>query len=85
MPVMDPETKVKETLHVSRHWGNPEIRVAIHREGIEIEINFEDFCMALADEIGSPALIFKKEALCQKIMDSSQVVLSKLKEASAYV
>lgn len=85
MPIMNSETKLKETVHVSRYWDNPEIRVAIHREGIEIEISLQDFCTALAEEMGSPALMFKKETLAAKLMDSADVVLGRVKEASAHV
>ena len=83
--VMDPETKVKEILHISRHWDNLQIRVAIHKEGIEIETTLENFCIALAQEVGSPKFMFKQETLQQKMLDSIDTVLSKIKEASAHV
>jgi hypothetical protein len=82
---MNPETKLRETIHISRHWHNPEIRVAVHREGIEIEMSLEAFCVALATEIGSPKFMFKQETLRQKLMESAEVVLTKVKEASAFV
>jgi hypothetical protein len=82
---MNPETKLKETLHISRHWDSPEIRVAVHREGIEIEMSLAAFCVALAQEIGSPKFMFKQETLQQKLMECADVVLSKVKEASAHV
>ena len=82
---MNPETKIKETLHISRYWHNPEIRVAVHREGIEIEMSFDSFCRALADEIGSPMFMLKHETLKEKLMEAAEAVLNKTKEASAFV
>jgi hypothetical protein len=82
---MHPETKVKETLHITRHWHSPEIRVAVHREGIEIEVSLEDFCLALAEEIGSPKFMFRQDTLKQRLMESALAVLEKVKEASAHV
>jgi hypothetical protein len=82
---LNPETKVKETLHITRHWHSPEIRVAVHREGIEIEMSLEDFCLALAAEVGNPRFMFTSDTLKNKLMVSVDIVLNKVKEASAFV
>lgn len=82
---MNPDTKVKETIHISRHWDSPAILVAVHREGIAIDIKIEDFCKAIVAELSHPAWIFKRGTLEQKVLDAITPVLNKVKEASAHV
>ena len=82
---MNPETKLKEIVHISRHWDSPEIKVAMHREGIVVEISIEDFCKAIVADLSHPAWIFKRGTLEQKVLAAIQPVLSKVKEASVHI
>lgn len=81
---MDAATKIKETLHISRHWHSPEIRVALHKEGIAIELSVEDFCKAIVAELEHPAWIFKRGTLEEKVLAAITPVLNKIKQASLY-
>ena len=82
---MNPDTKLKETLHISRHWDNPQVRVAVHREGIAIDASLEDFVRGLAAEVGSPTWIIKAATLEQKMVDAITPVLHKIQESSAHI
>lgn len=84
MPAMS-TPPIKQIVHISRYWDNPEIKVAVHREGITIEISLEDFCRAVAQEVGSPTFLFKNETLQQRIVDAISPVLEKVKEASNFI
>lgn len=76
---------LKEVVHISRHWDNPEIRVALHREGIVIEVGLEEFCRAVVAEIPHPAMTMTRAKLEANVLAALEVVLGKVKEASAHV
>ena len=75
----------KEIVHISRHWSNPEIKVAIHKDGIAIDISLEDFCKAVVAEIPHPSLTMTREKLQANILTSLDTVLNKAKESSLYI
>lgn len=76
---------IKEVVHVSRHWDNPEIKVTLYREGISIEISVQDFCKAVVAEIPHPAMVFSREKLQANILGALEVVLNKVKESSNHI
>lgn len=82
---MNPDTKIKEIIHISRHWDSTAIKVAVHQEGIAIEVTLEDFCKAIVAEISHPAWMFKRGTLEAKILAAIQPVLDKVKQASEHV
>ena len=84
MPAMT-NPPIKEILHISRHWHEPEIRVAIHKEGIAIEIGLEAFCKAVVAEIPHPALTMTRAKLEENVLGALETVLNKVKESSAYI
>lgn len=84
MPAMT-TPPLKEIVHISRHWDSPEIKVAVHRDGIAIEVSLEDFCKAVVAEIPHPALTMSRAKLESNVLSALAVVLGKVKEASAHV
>jgi hypothetical protein len=72
-------------LVISRHWDNPQISYQIARDGIEINMELDEYLLALVEEIGNPAimLLLTKNRLLQLLRDKSQVVCEKVKEATA--
>lgn len=67
--------KSVNTVVVSRYWHHPEITVSLNEDGIAIEISLDDFCRALANEIGADP---------KAAVDAKNVVLSKIKGASIH-
>jgi hypothetical protein len=76
---------IKEVLHISRHWNNPEIQVTLYREGIAIEVSLEDFCKAVVAEIPNPAWVFSREKLQANVLAALSTVLNKVKESSNHI
>lgn len=70
---------------ISRHWNNPTISYSIAREGIEINMDIDEYLLAMVEEIGNPAIlmVMTKNRLLQLLRDKSEVVCSKIKEATA--
>jgi hypothetical protein len=81
----DKEREPKESLVISRHWGNPEIKITVNQEKIELLTNIKDFTDALIAEIGNPLMILTRAQLKQRIENAAHVVIEKIKEASAQV
>lgn len=76
-------TNQRETVVVSRYWHHPQITVFIMREGIALQMDFEDVVRAIANEVGNPAMIFKKSTLEDRVLVASRSVIEKVKQASA--
>lgn len=70
---------------ISRHWDKPEITVRITNIGIGIEMNVDDMLKALVEEMGTPAFMFTKDVLKEKLIKAMRSVEQKVKEASNYV
>jgi hypothetical protein len=70
---------------ISRHWNNPNISYTVLREGIEIQMDLDEYLLAMVEEIGNPAIlmVMTKNRLLQLLRDKSEVVCSKIKEATA--
>lgn len=79
------KTSIKTAVHISRHWHEPLIEVAIYKDGISIEIPIEDFCKAIAAEVSHPWKTLTRAGLEANILASLEQTLNKVKEASAYV
>jgi hypothetical protein len=76
---------LKEIVHISRYWSNPQIKVAVHLEGIALEITLEDFCKAVVAEMPHPATVMTRAKLESNVLTALQVALGKVKDASNYV
>ena len=76
---------VKQVVHISRYWNNPEIKVAVYLKGIAIEVSLEDFCKAVVAEVPNPAWTFTREKLQAKVILALETVIGKVKEASNHV
>lgn len=70
---------------ISKHWNNPKISTVVNFEGIEMAMELDDFCQALADEIGPITWVFRDATFRSKFETAKQKVLSKVKEESAKV
>jgi hypothetical protein len=82
---MTPASKQKEIIHVSRHWDNPAITVAVHSDGIAIQITLEDLLRALAYEIDHPAFAMTRAGIEKRMLAAVGTVLNKVKESSAHI
>lgn len=62
-----------ENLVISRHWGNPEIKITVDEEGIALAVSLDDFCRALAHELGvdPDAAVGAKDVVLRKIKEVS--------------
>jgi hypothetical protein len=67
---------------VSRHWLQPNIEIYIEQNGIVMGIGLGDFVRALAIEIGSPAMIFKRKTLEDRVISAAERVIEKVKSES---
>jgi len=66
---------MKETVVVSKHWKNPDIKVSINDEGLTMQVSLDDFCRALAAELGVDP---------EAAVKSCATVIEKIKEASVH-
>lgn len=79
------EIEERTAVVISRHWGNPEIRITVNQEKIELLTNINDFVDAVLTEIGSPVLLMTKKQLRRRANNAVLVAIEKIKEASAKV
>jgi hypothetical protein len=78
---MDRMTKVL----ISRYWNNPKINTKITNEGIFLEIELDDFVLALKKEIGSVTTTFTQKSFDKKVDEAVETVLKKIKESTCSV
>ena len=83
--LLNPETIVKEVVHISRHWHSPQIQITLHSDGIALEMSLEDFCKALAAELPHPLTTFTRKSLQNQVSEAIIPVLEKIKQASIHV
>ena len=82
---MRPRTiAAKDVVTISRYWHTPAIRTTVDVEGIALSTELEDFLKAVADELG-PTVSLTRAALAQKLVASSRIVCTKIKEESIKV
>ena len=72
----------KTTVTVSREWHRPEIVTRVTQKDISLEIDLDDFLVALAEETGNPTLLLTKERLKTRLLECSVKVVNKIKEES---
>jgi len=75
----------KQAVVISRHWHSPQITVTIRDDSIGLECPLDDFIEALIAEIKSPMMHATRSRQADDIRAVKDVVLGKIKEASAYV
>jgi len=75
----------KTKLVISRHWHHPQITVRITNEKIGIDLDVRDFFKVLLEEIGSPAMLFSKSALEEKMNAAMHRIEERVKEATIHV
>lgn len=77
--------KPKSVITVSRKWNNPEIKICVTNEEINLEMSIEDFKEALIQEIGSVSLVFTEKQLRERVTKSINNVIQGIKEESIKV
>lgn len=74
-----------KTLTVSRKWNNPHIEITVDNEAIQLRMTAEDFRLALIQEIGPVAMVFKQATFEKMVSDAFGRVINGVKEESAKV
>ncbi len=77
--------KARSAVIVSRKWQNPKIAVTVNADGISIGIELSQFLTSLAEEVGSPATLFSKQALKAKLEEAASKVISEMKDVTKHV
>lgn len=72
-------------LVISRHWDNPHISVSVSDERIALEMPVEDFIKALVKDAKHPIGVHTRKQLESELLKALEVVVPKIKEASAAV
>lgn len=67
------------TVLVGRKWNNPNITIEVSTEGIEVRMTLEDFLTSVVTEIGSPAMLFRQEALGSAVLEAANRVVAGMK------
>ena len=82
---------------ISRYWNNPEIKIEVTRERINVMMTFEDFMLALHQELENPDIKLtwrerlsgickaKHEKVLERLLRASVRVIEKTKEATSQV
>lgn len=70
---------------ISRYWNNPQIKIEITEEEIELKIHIDDFKEAVKQEVGSVLTVFTKAGISQKIDKAFEAIIEGVKEESAKV
>jgi hypothetical protein len=68
---------------ISRHWHSPAITVTVVNDKITLDLAAEDFLIAVAHEMGNPALIMTKAQLIDRLLKAFPKAQLKIQEASA--
>lgn len=76
---------MKTIVTISRHWNNPKITTTISLEGIALQMNLDDFIIALKQEIGSITTTFTQKTFSLKIDNAVSMILKRVKEESIKV
>lgn len=75
----------KQAVVISRCWDNPSISIKVTDKEIGIEMNLADFITALAQEVGSPALLFMQQTLLEYMRLASERIIESMKQETAKV
>ena len=75
----------KSVLTVSRQWHNPNILVWVNDEEIGMGMKLSDFMIALAKEIGNPALLLTNSQLLTKLNTAASNITEGMKAQSSQV
>lgn len=70
---------------ISKKWNNPQIKVTVDYEGIDLKTDLADFIIALKQEIGSITWTFKKDTFDKMLDEAIQRILSEIKKESVKV
>ena len=76
---------MKTKITISRTWNNPQIRITVTSEEMSLEMDMEDFKVALKQEIGSVTWTFKKQTFEKAMDEAIRRVISGVKEESMKV
>jgi hypothetical protein len=76
---------IRGIVTISRYWDNPKINTTIEDNFIALRISLNSFTKALKSEIGSVAMVFKKDTFDKRFDQAVLRVLSKVKEESTKV
>jgi hypothetical protein len=74
-----------EFLTISKHWNHPQIEVDFSSKTISLRMKMADFKHALLEELGSPALMFTRDALSKAVDQAVETIVAKVKQESAKV
>jgi len=84
MTIEEENVPIKHTLRILRYWNDPEIKISINQNGIQLDIGIEDFCKAMAAEMKHPMTIFTRVTFEKEILLCLPGVLEKIKETSVH-
>lgn len=74
----------KTVVVISRQWKSPEITVRVTQEGINISMPVGEFVESLAAQVGNPTMLFTNEQLRKKMVESCNLILEEMKDASKH-
>lgn len=74
-----------EQVTITREWHSPEITTKVCNKEISLSITLDDYLIALAYELGSPAFLFSKNTLLNKMKQASEDVITAIKKESIKV
>lgn len=75
----------REIVTISRHWGNPVIKVRVNHEAIGLQIRIDDYLVALVAEIGNPAMMLTQAQLLARLRGAAERVRMKVQESSVAI
>lgn len=75
----------REVITISRHWDNPAIKVWVNHEHIGLQVGIDDYLVALAAEIGNPAIVLTRAQLLTRMRAAAERVRLKVQESSVAV
>jgi hypothetical protein len=70
---------------VGRKWHKPDIYTRLDKEGIDLQMELDDFVLALLDELGSPTMIMTRAQLKARVHQAVEKVVSGIKDVSREV
>lgn len=73
----------KAKVIIMRKWNNPEIKMYVDLEQINLSISLEDFKNALKQQIGSVTFVFRKKTFDELLDKAFEEVIRSIKAESS--
>lgn len=74
-----------EQVTITREWHQPQITTTVTSKEISLSFDLGDYLLALAEEVGNPALLMTQGSLLKRMQEASDRVVAKVKLESAKV